>query len=429
MSGKFNISRMIASVRKLFAAQSGNVMITFALASVPLMGGVGAAVDYSKANSAKSALQGALDSAALTIIKSAAGLSSDQVTASATNHVKAAFNRSEVQNLRVSAEYDASSATLSVNAAGDMSTTFMGIMGISQMSVSGISKARMGGSTIWPVCVLVTDPESNHTLLVKNDASIDFTNCMVQVNTANWDAVEARDASYIHSVNGVNCFTGEIHYGDVKPPKLPTCTMLPDPYSSYDVPTNECTYTNLTISTDTTLKPGTYCGGINIKSAAQVTFSPGLYYIQNGDIQILGSSGATGNGVTFLISGSSSNININTTGTIALSPDIGSDAGKWAGFLFYYDQPSSTNNKKSAKEGKNTISSATVNVSGIIYLAGQKLNITDGAKVTVNPGTIIADFILPDNGKLSLTGTVNSATAAQQAMKKSIASTNPVLVK
>ena len=29
---------------------------------------------------------------------------------------------------------------------------------------------------------------------------------MVQVNTQNWDAVEARDTSYIHSTNGDNCF-------------------------------------------------------------------------------------------------------------------------------------------------------------------------------------------------------------------------------
>ena len=81
----------------------------------------------------------------------------------------------------------------------------------------------------WPVCVLVTNPASNHTLKVQNGATIDFTNCMVQVNTANWDAVEARDTSYIHSTNGVNCFTGDIHYGDVTPPKQETCTMLPDP--------------------------------------------------------------------------------------------------------------------------------------------------------------------------------------------------------
>ena len=93
-----------------------------------------------------------------------------------------------------------------------------------------------------------------------------FHSCMVQGNTANWDAVEARDTSYIHSTNGVNCFTGDIHYGDVTPPKEATCTMLPDPYASYVVPSNNpCTYTNKQMNnTNATLTPGTYCGGIKI---------------------------------------------------------------------------------------------------------------------------------------------------------------------
>ena len=54
--------RLIADFR---AAKGGNVVITFALATIPVVGGVGAAVDYSRANSAKTALQAAIDSAAL----------------------------------------------------------------------------------------------------------------------------------------------------------------------------------------------------------------------------------------------------------------------------------------------------------------------------------------------------------------------------
>src|SRR6185437_10757317 len=125
--------------------------------------------------------------------------------------------------------------------------------------------------------------DSNHTELVKNDASIDLINCLNQVNTANWDAVEARDTSYIHSTNGVNCFTGEIHYGDVQPPKQVSCAMLPDPFSTYNVPTNACTYTNMTVNSNVTLSPGTYCGGLKITGNSNVTLSPGLYFMQAGD--------------------------------------------------------------------------------------------------------------------------------------------------
>jgi len=52
-------------------AQAGNVAITFAFASLPIIGFVGAAVDYSRANSVKAAMQTALDATALMLSKEA----------------------------------------------------------------------------------------------------------------------------------------------------------------------------------------------------------------------------------------------------------------------------------------------------------------------------------------------------------------------
>jgi Flp pilus assembly protein TadG len=53
-------------------ARGGNVAITFALATIPLIGAVGAGYDYSHANSVKADLQAALDSTALMLAKDAA---------------------------------------------------------------------------------------------------------------------------------------------------------------------------------------------------------------------------------------------------------------------------------------------------------------------------------------------------------------------
>ena len=55
----------------------GNVAITFALATLPIVGFVGAAVDYSHANSVKAAMQAALDATALMLSKEAATDTSD----------------------------------------------------------------------------------------------------------------------------------------------------------------------------------------------------------------------------------------------------------------------------------------------------------------------------------------------------------------
>lgn len=428
MTIKSIITGLCTKVGEFRSASGGNVMIMFALGLVPIVTGVGAAVDYSQSNSIKSAMQAAADSASLATVRPSSTLATAEVQSMAVGIFNASFNRPGITPT-VNASYDSASKTITVSASASFNPSFMKLVGISQMNMSVTSKATIGAKR-WQVCVDVTDPDSNHTLLVKNGSHIEFNNCLVQVNTQNWDAVEARDTSYIHSTNGVNCFVGDIHYGDVTPPKDPTCTFFPDPFGNYNISTNTCTYTNKSVTAPATLTPGTYCGGINISK--DVTFSPGVYYIQGGDFVVTGSANIIANNVTFLISGANSNINITTTGTLTMSPNIDAAAGQWAGFLFYYDQPSAINNKASTKQGINWIKNAKLNGSGIIYLVNQKLNITNDAVVTMNPGSILADFILPDSGGvLNLTGNLNSPLMALAAMQKAqgTSAAGPILVK
>ena len=64
-------------------------------------------------------------------------------------------------------------------------------------------------------------------------------------------------------------------------------------------------------------------------------------------------------------------------------------------------------------------------LSGILYFVGQKLIINGGANVSVDTGSIVADFLLPDNAHLTLNGNVNSPGAV---LTKSLESSIPVLV-
>jgi len=408
------LAKSRAAIKRLLQDRSGNIAITFAIALVPITVAAGAAVDYSRTNTARTKMQGALDSTALALVRSASSLSQSDLNAQASTFFNGIYKPSGVSNISVSGSYDSSSMILTLNASATAAMSVMQVAGFTTMNFGATSKATLAGQ-IWPVCVMITNPDSNHTLLVKSQASIDFSNCLVQVNTQNWDAVEARDTSYIHSVNGVNCFTGDIHYGDVTPPKQPTCTMMPDPYASITVPQNTCDFTNLQITTNTTLSPGTYCGGLKVTGNSTVKFNPGNYFIQNGDFQVLNSSSISGTGVSFLLSGNNSNININTSGATNLSA---ATSGDWAGFLFFWDQ---TSTKKGQTD---VISGTTANLSGILYFAGQTLSIKGGANVTVSPGSIIADMLLPDNAKLTLNGNIN----ASYNLTKSLDATNPRIV-
>jgi hypothetical protein len=297
----------------------------------------------------------------------------------------------------------------------------MSTVGITSMNMSATSKATIAAKT-WQVCVMITSPDSNHTLLVSGGSKIDFTNCMVQVNTQNWDAVEARDTPYIHSKNGDNCFVGDIHYGDVQPPKDLTCTFFPDPYAKMTMPASAstCDYTQLKVQTNgTVLTPGTYCKGLQLQNISSVTFSPGVYIIKDGDLQAQGqgntSMNITATGVTFLLTGKGAALNLKNV-NLNITPST--SAGAFSGFLFFLDQTPDDKGKVQYSN-QSTIENVQMNTSGIIYLAGQSFSPTKGSAITMNPGSIIADVMqLDSSSSFNLTGTLNGPWAALASLKK-----------
>src|SRR5262245_62999861 len=89
------LSRLLSAFR---SDRRANVAITFAFASLPILGMVAAAVDYSRANSVKAAMQTALDATALMLSKEAATDTEDVLKTNAKKYFKALFNRPEVND-------------------------------------------------------------------------------------------------------------------------------------------------------------------------------------------------------------------------------------------------------------------------------------------------------------------------------------------
>jgi Flp pilus assembly protein TadG len=141
--------RSLAFVRKCLrefrASRRANVSITFALATIPMMGFVGAAVDYSQANSVRSAMQAAADSTALMLSKTVTDMTEGQVSAKANDTFKSLFTRPEVENLLVRATYTKTNGSqINVNATTSVKTGFMRMMGFSELKIAVNSKARWG---------------------------------------------------------------------------------------------------------------------------------------------------------------------------------------------------------------------------------------------------------------------------------------------
>jgi Flp pilus assembly protein TadG len=142
-------------VRELRAANGANVTITFALATIPMIGFVGAAVDYSHANSVRAAMQAAVDSTALMLSKQATSLNQSDIQPKAEAYFKALLNRPEATGVTVATPgYDPAVSKILVTAKANVKTNFMGLFNVlfgvdfSQMNIGVQSVAMWGNSKL-----------------------------------------------------------------------------------------------------------------------------------------------------------------------------------------------------------------------------------------------------------------------------------------
>ena len=143
------------ALRAFCVARAGNVAITFALATIPIIAGVGFAVDYSRANQVKVALQAALDSTALMISKEAAKDTPDQLQANALKYFTALFTPTSASNATIAATYSTTGGTqVVINGSANVATRFLGLIGYNNMAVSTSSTVRWGSTRLRVALVL-----------------------------------------------------------------------------------------------------------------------------------------------------------------------------------------------------------------------------------------------------------------------------------
>lgn len=158
----------------------GNVAIIFGLAIIPMVGAVGAAVDYSRANSARTAMQAALDAAGLTLSKDAQTLTPAQLAAKATEVFNANYNHSEVKDVAVSASFSnpqPGSFRLEMTATGKVPTTLMA-MWKPQMAIGTTAQIAWGMKQLELV------------LALDNTGSMSSSNKMTQLKLAAKDLLK-----------------------------------------------------------------------------------------------------------------------------------------------------------------------------------------------------------------------------------------------
>jgi Flp pilus assembly protein TadG len=168
------LSALCSRLRRFGAANRGNVMVTFALATIPMIGFVGAAVDYSRGNSAKAAMQSAVDSAALMLSRDAQNLTTAQLNTRANDIFKALLHRPEVSQILVTPTYSAqgSGFKLNLEAYGLMPTSFSKVFGQENTAIT------VNSQVVWGYKKLEL------ALALDNTGSMDSNNKMTELKKA-----------------------------------------------------------------------------------------------------------------------------------------------------------------------------------------------------------------------------------------------------
>jgi Flp pilus assembly protein TadG len=144
----FRLVRQAAA--RFIGADGGNVAVIFTIAAVPVIGFVGAAIDYTRMNEARSTMQSALDSTALMISKdlSSGKISASQVSSTAQSYFTGLFNQPDATVVTFNATYDADNgnlgSTITLNGSGTIQTDFLGVLGFPKLGFTTSSTTAWG---------------------------------------------------------------------------------------------------------------------------------------------------------------------------------------------------------------------------------------------------------------------------------------------
>lgn len=373
----------------------GTTAIIFGLAMVPVMGLVGAAVDYGRSLSARTYLQSAADAGAL----AGASLNTNSQN-SRSRQAKEAFEAnldglSFGTSPQVTVSVD--ETTVTVAASASVPTAVLGILNIKNLDVAVTSTAiREAGP---PICVLALNPAAPKSVNIHgSSAAITAVDCAVHANSSDAD-MALFGSSSTTSVAGLFCANGGYHGSSFAPTPRSGCPVIRDPYANLPKPlTSGCDYNNFSTETGTetvTLSPGIYCGGLKLKSAAAI-LQPGIYVIKDGSLNIQANADVKGKGVVFYFYGDRAGMTMSSKAKVELWAPF---SGDYAGMVFIQDADSNPGyvNKLSGQSG--------VLIVGTLYFPTQGLTISGNGDFGADSPymAIVADtFEFAGNGTMTV---------------------------
>lgn len=130
---------------RFLRAREGNVATMFAIAIIPVVGLTGAAVDYSRAASARTGMQAALDATALAMAKLAPTLTQSELQQKTTAYFNAMFSHPEAKNIVITPTFSTGGGSqLTIAVSGSVDATFTKVLGFTSLNIGSTSTVKWG---------------------------------------------------------------------------------------------------------------------------------------------------------------------------------------------------------------------------------------------------------------------------------------------
>lgn len=352
---------------KFLNDQRGSVMTLSALMFPVVIGLAGVGLDVSSWMMTKRDLQTAADAAAIAGAWEIANGYDDEAESVA---IKEAQANGYDPDLDGSLDFEVTvneegqtvvSATIQQRANIFFSSMFLETDVYTATAASSVVIEPTGG-----FCILALDEEQDASFSAVGTVSIDATECGIAVNS---DSDTAMDLTGVVSLDiGDLSIVGDYEIGSNVTLQYNDLNLgvsrFRDPYSDLEVEEHDsCSAADIrrgnSYSRSVTLSPGTYCGGLTLSGNNDVTFEPGVYYIDGGDFKVTGNGSLYGEGVSFVLTNSNTNdgdwANLNISGGKEVFFSAPAEGEDMEGVVFYQDRDTPESSTKNKLTGTSSI--------------------------------------------------------------------------
>lgn len=301
----------------------------------------GGVIDFMSLINQKHQLQGIADRAAIAAAQELAVFkgADERVAAVATSFVNSNYAG---KTSNTSARIIDDGKAVEVEVIAKAQTYFAGPVarGVTEVKVQAVADISGGGY----VCMIGLSETEPATLDMHDNARVTAENCAIYSNSRSKTSLNLHDLARVKA--DLVCVAGGVSgaLSAVSPNKpIEDCAPMQDPLRDRPMPKLgllKCDHLKTVAVTKLSgtmkLKPGVYCGGINVVGG-KVELAPGVYILNNGALTVTAGGSLVGENVGFFLTGKLgvSTIHFAASSTISLTAP---KTGDMAGLLFYEDR-------------------------------------------------------------------------------------------